>query len=132
MRPPASAKEAANLQLLIASRGNPIKTGKESSYQIVVTNQGTEPEAKVALAVTIPPLMQFVGNQDRNPSAATIDGQTVRFDPVKQLQPRESLVFEIHVRADVAGNAVVRAEVTSANLASPIVGQTTTTVFAEP
>ncbi len=136
IQPPANAqplaKAPANLQLLIASRANPINTGKESSYQIVLTNQGSEPQPKVALAVTIPPIMQFVGTQDQNPSRSMIDGQTVRFDPIKLLQPHESMVFNIHVRADVAGNAIVRADVTGANLATPVVAQTTTTVFSEP
>ncbi len=123
---------AANLKLLIASRANPIKAGAESSYQIVVTNQGTEPEPKVALSVTIPAVMQFVGVQDQNPSPGTIDGQTIHFDPIKRLKPGESLVFEIRVRADKAGKAIVRAEVTSENLAKPQSADTTTSIFAEP
>jgi uncharacterized repeat protein (TIGR01451 family) len=129
---PAPKPTVANLKLLIASRANPIKAGAETSYQIVVTNQGADPEPRVALSVTIPSVMQFVGAQDQNPSAATIDGQTVRFDPIKQLRPRESLVFEIRVRADKAGKAIVRATVTSENLATPIASDTTTSIFAEP
>ena len=132
IRPTPPNHAAANLKLLIASRANPIKAGAESSYQIVVTNQGAEPEPKVALSVTIPSVMQFVGGQEQNPSPATIDGQTVRFDPIKQLKPGESLVFEIRVRADKAGKAIVRAEVTSENLAKPQSADTTTSIFAEP
>jgi len=129
---PTPNHAAANLKLLIASRANPIKAGGESSYQIVVTNQGTDPEPKVVLSVTIPSVMQFVGAQDKSPSPATIDGQTVHFDPIKLLQPNESLVFEIRVRADKAGKAIVRAEVTSENQAKPQSVDTTTSIFAEP
>lgn len=128
---PAPTRAAANLKLLIASRANPIKAGGETSFQIVVTNQGADPEPKVALSVTIPSVMQFVGAQGQNPSPATIDGQTVRFDPIKQLRPGESLVFEVHVRASGAGKAIVRAEVTSANLPKPLVSETSTSVFTE-
>jgi uncharacterized repeat protein (TIGR01451 family) len=129
---PSPARAAANLKLFIAARANPIRAGTDASYQIVVSNQGDTPEPKVALSVTIPAVMQFFGAQDQNPSPATIAGQTVRFDPIKQLRPHESLVFEIRVRADRAGKAIVRATVTSGNLARPLSSETATDIFAEP
>jgi hypothetical protein len=129
---PQSTHAPANLKVLIASRANPIKVGRETSFQIVVTNDADQPEPNVALRITLPSLMQFSGAEDQNPSPATVDGQTVRFDAVKLLRPHESLVFDVRVRAAGAGKAIVRAQVNSANLPRPVVSETVTSIFNEP
>jgi len=132
--PPTSAAPPAggNLHVEIAARTNPIAVGSESSYQITITNDGPGSERKVALSATLPDDMQFTDNQDQSHAKATIDGQTIRFEPIAELRAKETLTFNIRVKASRSGDATVRAEVTSQGRASPLTADTATHIFSEP
>ena len=120
-----------NLNVQISSRTNPLKAGSDSSYQVTITNAGQNSERKVALAVTVPDLEQLVEGQNQNPAKAAIDGQTIRFDPIAELKPGETLTFDVTVHASRAGDATARADVTSQALVTPTTAETPIHVFAD-
>ena len=131
--PPAAAPPVGgNLHVEIAARANPLKVGSESSYQITITNDGPGSERNVALSVTLPDGMQFAAAQDQNPAKATIDGQTIKFEPIAKLDAKESLPLSIRIQASRAGDVSVRAEVTSQGRTTPLTADTATHIFSEP
>ncbi len=130
MNPDFSAGAVINLGLSVASRSNPIKVGGETSYVLTIINAGANPDRKVALTAVVPDSMQILEVPALNPARSTIDGQSVQFDPIAQMQPGERLTFEIRVRALRAGDALFRAQVTSQTQTQPVGGQTMTSIVA--
>jgi uncharacterized repeat protein (TIGR01451 family) len=129
--PGVGANPGGNLKVQISARTNPLKAGSDSSYQVTITNAGQNSERKVALAVTVPDLEQLVEGQNQNPAKAAIDGQTIRFDPIAELKPGETLTFDVGVHASRAGDATTRADVTSQALVTPTTAETPIHVFAD-
>jgi uncharacterized repeat protein (TIGR01451 family) len=122
---------SGKLKVQISSRANPLKAGSDSSYQVTITNNGPNSERKLALAVTIPDLEQLVEGQNQNPAKAVIDGQTIRFDPIAEVKPGETLTFDVSVHASRAGDATAHAEVTSQAITTPTTADTPIHIFAE-
>ncbi len=119
----------ADLKIQVTGRSNPIKVGSEASYSIVVTNAGTNSQRQVRLSVTVPEGMMFVTAQ--GPANSNVSGQNVRFEPILEMRPGESITFDVRLRAMRQGTAQVGAEVTSSTTTQPLTGSTTTNIFAE-
>ena len=118
--------------MAVAARTNPIKVGGTTSFVVTVSNLGANPERKVALVVALPPQLQYVEGNVENPTKASVSGQTVRFEPILQLDPRQPVHFEIQAKALLAGSAKLQAQATSPTTPQPVAGETTVTILAEP
>jgi uncharacterized repeat protein (TIGR01451 family) len=128
VEPPPGA--GGKLSLAVAARANPINVGGETSFVITVNNAGPNPERKVALSVTIPDPMQYVEGTTQNPTRANVDGQSIRFEPIVQLEPNKPVQFEIHAKANRAGDATLHAEATSQATTQPVSGDATVKIVA--
>ncbi|MBI2825893.1 MAG: DUF11 domain-containing protein [Planctomycetia bacterium] len=126
--PPAAA---ARLGMTIADIGDPVSVGRETTYEVKITNAGAAPDRQVALVATVPAEMtpSVVGTS--GPSRGQIAGKTIRFDPVAELKPGETLTYQIRARADRPGQLTFTAQATSAGLPAGTTQQESTTVFAE-
>ena len=125
------AASGGKLNVTVAATSNPIKVGADTKFIITLNNTGPNPERNVALAVTVPDQLQYVEGAAQNPTKANAEGQTVRFDPVLQLDPDKPVRFEVGTKAARAGNANLHVEATSQTTTQPVSSDTTVTVLPQ-
>ena len=110
----------------------PVAVGKELTYEVRILNQAQTMDRLVSLSVNLPAAMVPVPLGTTGPPLArpAINKQTVRFDPVPELRPGETLVYRIRARTKQPGPARVTAEVSSFNQPQPMVTEETTEVVS--
>ncbi len=106
-----SFEAASGLSLDIDKAADPVALGKTATFTFRVRQHGVPPAAKVALSVTLPEGLQYV--DARGMSQGTQDGRTVTFAPMAELAPGSDAVYTVTARAERAGEAKIRAAVTS-------------------
>jgi uncharacterized repeat protein (TIGR01451 family) len=119
------------ISVVIAEDADPVTVEDQATYNIRVTNHGQTSDRQVVLVVTVPAGMfpLHIGTQGPGTVRTSIDGQTVRFDPIAEMKPGDRLDYKVKVRAEKPGAARCRAQVTSQNLKSPVVVEETTQVI---
>lgn len=126
--PPAAAP--GELTMTVADLRDPVAAGKEVTYEIRVTNRGQGPDQQVTLAVTLPTGMQPAPLGTIGPAGnVKTEGQVIRFDPVAELPPGQTLTYRVRVRTQQPGDWRLRAELTSRAASRPIVVEESTQVF---
>jgi uncharacterized repeat protein (TIGR01451 family) len=110
---------------------DPVRLGKELTYEVRVWNEGASPESNVVLTATVPSGMTPVpiGTSGPQQIRYAIEGQTVRFDPLPQVLPGEKLSYRIRVNTRRPGTFQLRAELASQSQAKPLVVEESTEVF---
>jgi uncharacterized repeat protein (TIGR01451 family) len=130
---PAAPPAPTGLTVSIAGLHDPIESGDELTYVIDVSNTGTKPETDLVLEVSLPPELSVVTLQTHGPEGLhpeIIDGKVVRFNPVRELAPGQSLYYRIRTLAKQVGEARVQAKLTAKGLAQPMVNTETTHITA--
>jgi uncharacterized repeat protein (TIGR01451 family) len=90
---------------------DPIEVGSEVIYEIIVTNQGSEPAANVKLVCAFEEEQQFVSAS--GVSDATLEGNTVRFAEAPTIPAKGKAVWRVKVKAVKAGSVRFKAAITS-------------------
>ena len=119
---------AGGLTITVADLRDPVAVGKETTYKILVTNQGQTSQRDVAVVAAVPVGMMVAPIGTSGPGKFTIEGQTIRFDPVAELAAGESFTCRVHVRTRQAGEFTFQAELTGRDLADPVIVEETTEV----
>ena len=119
----------SQLTVTASDLGDPVSVNGQSGYVVRVTNAGTVAEKQVRASIAVPAEMSILSTGMTGPATFAIDGQTVRFDPVAELKPGETLTYRVPVRAARAGAARARVEVTSTATPQPVTAEETTTVL---
>ena len=109
---------------------DPIRVGQETTYLVRVLNKGESSDSDVVLVITVPLIMTPVDAEIQGPTSFNIIDQTIRFEPVAQLAPGGDLVYRIRVRANSPGKAVLRAQLTSQSVPTPLSNSEDTDVVA--
>jgi uncharacterized repeat protein (TIGR01451 family) len=118
------------LAVVVADRRDPVIVGDEANYDIRVTNNAPVADRNVTVIVTLPNEVTPAAGS-RGPTQFALNNRTLRFAPVAEIRPGETLTFEIRSIARQAGNAALRVEVTSDAAQSAIVATETTNIFAQ-
>jgi uncharacterized repeat protein (TIGR01451 family) len=116
---PDTAGPPSSLKMTVEARRNPIALNRDLTCEIRVTNNSSVPDRKVVVVVIVPKEMVIDRLRTHGPESRTIDGQTIRFDPVDTLFPNKTLEYRIRLRTQTAGDVVLRAEVSSLNVPTP-------------
>jgi hypothetical protein len=119
------------LSVSIRDQRDPIAVGAQGSYNIQVTNTAGAVDQNLALIVTLPDELAAVETGTTGPTAFSIEGQQIVFDPVAEIPAGESVTFRVQVRAEVAGTVTVRADAVSAAVPQPQLAEETTTVLPQ-
>jgi uncharacterized repeat protein (TIGR01451 family) len=114
------------LRLSVKDTDDPIEVNGKTTYQINVSNTGSQVDGQIALVCTVPDTMRILSVTGS--VRYRLDGQRVTFEPLATLPPNQSVPFTIEVQALKAGGASLRAELTSTGQREPIVRVETTNV----
>jgi uncharacterized repeat protein (TIGR01451 family) len=122
---------AEGLTLSVVGLTNPIRAGREMTYEIVVNNKGAAVVRQIAVTATVPDGMMPVKLGTVGPATGKVDRQTVRFDAVPELRPGASLSYSVRVQAQQPGPKSFRAELRTAGSPEPVVKEEKTDVEAK-
>ncbi|MBX9585475.1 MAG: DUF11 domain-containing protein, partial [Gemmataceae bacterium] len=129
-----SAEGVAAVRFEVVGLDNPAEVGKEVTYEIRVTNQGTGPCGNVRVAALLADGTEFVGataGAGGQQAAARAAGQQVTFDPIPSLGVRAETVYRVKVRGTAAGDLRFRVQLTCDGLTAPLVKEESTRFYKE-
>ena len=86
---------------------DPVKIGQETTYKIVVTNQGSAIATNVAVKAILEPQMEYVSNAGA--TQGTFADGTITFAPLSKLDPKTRAIWEVTVRAKAVGDVRFKA-----------------------
>lgn len=114
------------LNMCFTEMEGPICIGETTSYNIRVTNQGSEEDHNLRVVVNFP--KELVPVSISGDSAGKISGQTVTFAPIQNLGARQTVEFRVDARAKESGDARIKAEISSDSIKTPIVQEESTII----
>jgi len=122
---------AEGLSMTVVGLFNPITLGKDLTYAVQVSNNTQAVDRLVRVTVTVPEGMVPVPLGTTGPplTGPHPEGQTLRFDPVPELRPGETLQYRIRAHTRQPGQYRFRVELTSQNQPKPKIVEETTEVL---
>ncbi len=118
----------AALLLEVTDNPDPVEIGTQTTYSILVTNQGTANATNIKIAATIPDGMEYVSSTGSTARLVVV-GKLVDFDPVPILKPKEDLVFTVTVKGVQPGDLRFRVEMNADQLTSPVLEEESTKLY---
>lgn len=99
---------------------DPIEVGSTETYEIAVTNQGSESGTNIKLTCTLESEMQYLSSAGPTEGAVSADGKTVAFAPLPSLAPKAKVIWSVVVKALQAGDVRFKASMTEDCLGRPV------------
>ena len=129
--PTSPGAAADDLTMTVSDLSDPVPTGTSLSYEILVTNRGRTTHRQVAVVATVPAgmVLERLGTTGPGQTPWDREGQVVRFAPVAEIAPGQSVTYRIRVLAKTAGTATFQAKLTAETAVQPIARSETTEVF---
>ena len=104
--------------LEVVDIADPIEVGNNETYEIVVTNQGSIADTNIKIKCILEEQMQYVTSS--GPTAGTLDGNTVTFQPLASLAPKAAATWRVQVKAlkpaDVRFKVILNTDQTERNV----------------
>ncbi|MBL9125901.1 MAG: hypothetical protein JNG90_19825, partial [Planctomycetaceae bacterium] len=60
----------------------------------------------------------------------SIEGQTLRFQPLPEIRPGETILYQVRMRANQPGTARVRVQLQTRGTTRPVAAEETTSIYA--
>jgi uncharacterized repeat protein (TIGR01451 family) len=108
----------AGILLEVVDVADPIEVGKEVTYEIRVTNQGTATGTNIRLICTLPPSQEFVSGEGT--TAVQAQAASVTTESLASLAPKAAASWRVVVKAAQAADARFRVELASDQFQTPI------------
>lgn len=106
---------------------DPVPVGNNETYKISALNQGSLPATKVKVKAELASGMEFV--QASGATKARVEGNTVTFEPLPALSPKEKAKWEIEVKATKPGEKILNTKISSEQQESPVSLQEPTSFY---
>jgi uncharacterized repeat protein (TIGR01451 family) len=103
---------------------DPVEVGGQTTYDIIVTNQGTATGTNIVIEATLPAEVEYVSAA--GPTNGAVAERTVRFAPLLTLAPKAKAVYRVVARGVRTGDARFRVTLKSDQIDS-IVEETEST-----
>jgi uncharacterized repeat protein (TIGR01451 family) len=129
-------KGVSALLVEVTDTVDPVEVDAEGSYVIAIKNQGMVPATNIQIKALVPREMAVTtvkGPTDGRLGEKMLQGQIVVFDPLKTLAPDATVKYEILFKAQHAGDARFKADITADQLkvGGPVHEEESTAVFTE-
>ena len=121
----------AELTFQITNPGGPIELGAESSYEIVVTNEGSKIDNNIRVQVQLPQGIELISAEGSGNQAQSDGRGLVSFMPLNQLAPGDHARYRIRARGVTPGTHLIRAVVVSDAAPTPVTKEESTLVYAD-
>lgn len=121
-----TVEEQGELTFTIDQDADPIELSASTTYTVEVRNVG-RPDRNVELSLQLPP-----GSEVLKVDAAVqarVEGDTLRFDPIAQMDGRTSQKFRVEVRHGKIGTQKVSAQLRSQNRPTLVIKEEATEVY---
>ncbi|MEN1681969.1 MAG: hypothetical protein AAGJ46_20495, partial [Planctomycetota bacterium] len=119
----------AALEFNVLDVEDPIDVGSETVYEVRVSNSGTKAATGVAVRFVTPPGLEPIAASGE--TRHQVQGGDVVFAPLERLAPQGESLFRIRCRGTAAGDQRLRVELSSDDLAQPVVKEESTRVFGD-
>ncbi len=103
---------------------DPIEVGKQETYVITVTNQGSAMGTNIVIKCTAPAEQDVVSTN--GPTKAQVEGKTVTFAPLKSLAPKAKATYRVVTKGLKPGDTRFEVTLTSDQMKTPA-GETEST-----
>lgn len=97
---------------------DPIEVGKNQTYVIDVTNQGTAPDSNIRLTFKLEDSQDYVSGT--GPTAVTANGRTITTAPLPTLAPKAKATYRIVVKANKAGDVRFSTSLVTDQITRPV------------
>lgn len=109
----------ASLQVQIKDRDDPLEKGKETVYAVRITNIGSTLATNVRAVISLSEGLEPSGFAQA-PTAYTMSGRDIVFNPIPRLQPGATATIHLSARGSATGSQNVRVQVVSDQARAPI------------
>ena|GEM_PF-1037736 len=117
------------MSMEVRATENPVEVGSDTTYEIVVTNSGSNPEADLKLVCTLPPQVKL--KSVAAPVKYSLAGSEMIFEPLSKLAPRGDVIYKVTVTATGKGDARFRTQISSATMGEPLTKTESTRVYED-
>ncbi len=104
--------------LEVVDIADPVEIGKNTSYLITATNQGSAADEGVQIIAVLEDNVEYVGSS--GPTEGKLDGNRVVFAPLERLAPKGKATWTVEVKALRAGDVRFYVEMTTKRLERPV------------
>lgn len=115
------------IHMCMVDTTDPICIGDTTTFRVCVTNQGSAEDSNIRLQIHFSNELQPMCVS--GPTNGQISGQTVTFDPIDRLSPKQSTEFTVTVKGVSAGDSRTEAYLNSDALSSPVTATESTHVY---
>jgi uncharacterized repeat protein (TIGR01451 family) len=120
---------AASVAFQVVDTADPIEVGGETTYEVVVTNQGSKEATNVQLAVTLPEGLKALDAD--GPTRFTMNGRQVQFQALAQLPPKGETIYRVKVQCLAQGDHRCHVQLLSDDMKTPVSKEEGTRVYAD-
>ena len=113
----------------VADKVDPVELNGQTTYEIVVTNQGSKDSTNVQVVALLPPGMTPVAAE--GPARFSLEEDRVIFAPLPSLAPKAETTYQIKVQADRKGDQRVRVQLLTDEMQTPVTKEESTRVYAD-
>jgi uncharacterized repeat protein (TIGR01451 family) len=107
---------------------NPAEVGKEVTYEIRITNQGTRPLTNIKLAAALSDGLTVTGVT--GPVKYQASGQTIGFEAISRLAVKADVVIRMKAKGTTAGDLRCKVQLSCDQLKQPVLKEESTVFFA--
>lgn len=126
---PTCWKGIPAIHMCMVDTKDPICIGGDDTtlYRVCITNRGSAEDTNVQLVIKF--TNELMPQGVNGPTNGTISGQTVTFDPIERLDPKQSVEYVVSVKAVSVGDARAEASLSSDALSAPVTDSESTHVY---
>jgi len=106
---------------------DPIEVGANTTYEIIVTNQGSADDQKIAVVCEVPAEQDYVSAS--GPTAVKADGKKVSFEPLPSLGPGAKAVYRVTVKGNAPADVRFKTIMTTAQHPEPVTETESTHIY---
>jgi len=97
---------------------DPVEIGGQTTYVIIATNQGSSPGTNIRIVCTLEDNEQYISSSGA--TMGTFLGNTVTFEPLRSLSPKNKATWRIVVKAVKVGDVRFRVTMNTDQLTRPV------------